>query len=262
MALLRILLQELLVYLKLLSIWMMRPRIRLLILLFIVIGGGTWLYFDQPTLGVALKTFVLKTLPKWYSLATKIVLSWWPKIIQALIQSARKKYIKGILLYLAIHILTQGVRLWLRKTKNTVVHKVTAIWTAKYNYWWKEAELGRRIMVVATIVVIIVSIPSLHFLGWFILPLALIWQVLMVIWKFIITRLGAGAVVDAIQNKIIDFVKSFFPNSTVANKWQRLRKIANRRRKLFSQAKKLKEKSKKVLQVIKKKDQSVAEETD
>ncbi|MCA9362545.1 hypothetical protein KC906_04170 [Candidatus Kaiserbacteria bacterium] len=222
-------------------LWLLRPRILLLLALFLVIAGLTWAYIDLPVLGLALKKFVLNTLPKWYQTSAKFLVKLWPKVTQALMNSAVKKYLRAFVVFISLHLLTKKRRLQLRAYKGRTISFLHRTAIERPKAWWSGLSRSGRIMAVALLITTIVSVPSLHVLGLLLIPLALVKQAVTFVARSVVTKLGAGAVVERIQRSLLTLVTRLIPkHMLVRYKWNYLRGMVLRRRRIRARATALK----------------------
>ncbi|MCA9354775.1 MAG: hypothetical protein KC877_04620 [Candidatus Kaiserbacteria bacterium] len=222
-------------------VWLLRPRIILLIIVFLIIGGVAWMLYDVPTIGVALKKFVLKTLPKWWQAGVKLAVKFAPKAAVAISNAAKKKSVRLLAVYLGLHFLAKEYKLRFRHRKRHVFARAKYHLIERPVLWWKSLTLTGKILVAAGIGAIIISIPSLHFLGLLLIPLAILKQMLVGAFRFVVPRIGAGALVDRIERGFANVRNRFTaPEERVKRKWKNLRAMLLRQRKIHAKAAELK----------------------
>lgn len=228
--------------------WITRPRIILLLILLLVIASVTWMYFGFPAAGLAIKNFVLKTLPQWYKLGTKLLLRLWPRLTQALMNSATKKYLRGAAVFITLHFLSKKDRLRLRELRDKVIIATRLHLWEKPKMWWKYLSRPNKIFLVAVIMAVIISVPSLHILGLLLIPLALVKKVVSVVFQFVVTRLGANTLVNTLQSRLVNLIYRVIPiDVMVRYKWKYLRNMVHRRRKIRSKSIEIGKKAKGVI---------------
>jgi hypothetical protein len=210
--------------------WLARPRVVLLIILAVVFVVVSYIAFEQPMVGLAIKKFALKTLPAWWDASAIVLARAWPKVTAVVYRAAAKKYIRGLVMFLGTFLLTQQARFWLREKKKRAVAAIKLNVVERPRSAWQGLSRKMRILVVALVILIIVSVPSLHFLGWFIFPLALLKVILNFLWSKILVKVGAGAVVGAIQSRIIRILSWLMPDSVKTYRWRLKKNLVLRRR--------------------------------
>ena len=188
--------------------WMFQPSVVFIVLIMIAIGGVSYLVVGNPATALPLKAFVLKALPKLAIFFKKAV----AKIPMLLSKAAMKRYVKAFLLFITLGFATDEFVERMSDKLAVVKEKFHLHFAVKPKLFWENSTLTRKILIVALVFTILISVPGAIMFGLLVLPVALIQAFLLLLWNKFLVKVGADVAFAKIHNLLGKLLSPLVPD--------------------------------------------------